>query len=70
MRTAKSVVQFVDDSNNVEQVEVLKGAPGLYGVHLMGTTVVEGPQPYALVITGDFEVVDVNLCTGHGRGCC
>jgi len=41
-----------DALNNVEGIDVANPPPGVYTVEINGTEIVEGPQPYALVITG------------------
>jgi uncharacterized repeat protein (TIGR01451 family) len=41
-----------DALNNVEGIDVANPPPGAYAVEVHGTEIVEGPQPYALVITG------------------
>jgi hypothetical protein len=44
-----------DRTNNKEQVELTYPTPGEYTVIVRGHHVPEGPQCYALVVTGDFE---------------
>ena len=48
-----------DNKNTVEQVIISKGSlPDLgtsFEVIVKGTTVTQGPQQYALVVTGDFD---------------
>ncbi len=45
-----------DVLNNVEDIQVASPSPGTYTVEVVGTEVVEGPQPYALVMSGAMEV--------------
>ncbi|KAG2387663.1 hypothetical protein C9374_001257 [Naegleria lovaniensis] len=46
-----------DQLNNVEQVELDKLDPvGLYNIVVRGNAVTKGPQPYAIVMTGNFEL--------------
>jgi hypothetical protein len=42
-----------DRINNVEQVQLDNPAPGLYTVTIRPVNVPEGPQPFAIVVTGD-----------------
>jgi len=62
-----------DRTNNKEQVELAYPTPGEYTVIVRGHHVPEGPQCYALVVTGDFEVLDSaqvqcsQACSVHGR---
>ena len=44
-----------DDTNNVEQVEVLSPSVGLYTIKVIGTNIPQGPQPFALVISGAMD---------------
>jgi hypothetical protein len=44
-----------DRRNNLEQVLLPHPAKGTYTVTVRSATVPEGPQPYALVVTGDVE---------------
>lgn len=45
-----------DQSNNVEQVLLSEGADDLlFNVVVLGTLIPKGPQPYALVLSGDIE---------------
>jgi hypothetical protein len=46
-----------DRRNNVEQVVLSNLAAGVYTVRINGHAVPEGPQPYALVVTGGASVV-------------
>jgi len=41
-----------DSINNVEQVELLHPANGIYDLIVKGTNIPQGPQPFALVISG------------------
>jgi hypothetical protein len=41
-----------DTLNNVEGIDATSAPPGAYTVEIGGTEVVEGPQPYALIISG------------------
>ncbi|MDO9516701.1 MAG: PGF-pre-PGF domain-containing protein [Methanosarcinaceae archaeon] len=41
-----------DDTNNVEQVKLLSPTVGLYTIKVTGTNIPDGPQPFALVISG------------------
>lgn len=70
-----------DTTNNVEQVHLPSHAlqtGGLMSVHVRGTSVPQGPQSYALVVSGSFEAVPVQTCAGGvvcprsctGRGTC
>ena len=45
-------VQGVDDSNNIEQVQVPNAAAGEWTITVAGILVPEGPQPFALIATG------------------
>ena len=46
-----------DTLNNVEGIDVAYPPAGTYTVEISGTEVVEGPQPYALVVSGAIGVV-------------
>ncbi len=51
--------QFPADAlNNVEKVVVPEAQAGLYAVVVKGTSVPLGPQPYALLVTGAFQLLD------------
>ncbi|MEL4304390.1 PKD domain-containing protein [Methanococcoides sp. LMO-2] len=41
-----------DNLNNVEQVELLSPDVGWYTINVKGTTIPQGPQPFALVLSG------------------
>jgi len=41
-----------DSINNVEQVELLFPVSGIYNITIKGTNIPQGPQPFALVISG------------------
>lgn len=47
-----------DRINNVEQIRIVNAKPGSYVVHVEGVTVPEGPQDYALVVTGNVSLVE------------
>lgn len=51
-----------DTENNVERVVFQNPDPGIYNVAVRATTVNQGPQGYALVITGDL----LSDCNGNG----
>jgi len=56
-----------DTVNNVEQVTIRPRdvrAGGLYSVHVRGAHVPQGPQPYALVVTGAMEQLPAQSCAG------
>jgi len=69
----------LDSVNNVEQL-VLEGidlAPGYYSVLVHGTYLPQGDQPYAIVITGDFNITSDSCtldcpfnCGGSSNGQC
>jgi len=44
-----------DTVNNVEQVEVSSPSLGIYTIRVNGTNIPQGPQPFALVISGGFS---------------
>ncbi|WP_305064394.1 S8 family serine peptidase [Methanococcoides sp.] len=44
-----------DDTNNVEHVELLSPSTGWYTVTVNGTNVPQGPQPFAIVLSGSFS---------------
>ena len=46
----------LDSVNNVEQVELLSPPVGLYTIKVNGTNIPQGPQPFALVISGALDV--------------
>ena len=46
----------LDIVNNVEQVELSSPPVGLYTIKVNGTNIPEGPQPFALVISGALDV--------------
>jgi hypothetical protein len=46
-----------DRLNTVEQVQLDNPAPGLYTVTIRASNVPEGPQPFALVVTGDAKAL-------------
>lgn len=48
-----------DRLNNAEGVDLDSPAAGVYEVRIGGPNVPEGPQPYALVISGGFDVMPV-----------
>jgi hypothetical protein len=50
-----------DNVNVVEVIRIRKPAAGTWSVRVKGTEIPQGPQPYAIVITGDMEYHDVNL---------
>lgn len=57
-----SVQQGDPDSKNVvEMVRIKKPAAGVWSVRIKATEAPEGPQPYALLITGDIENHNVDL---------
>ena len=47
-----------DRLNNVECVQINDPEPGVYVVRVIGYNIPEGPQPFALVATGDFAFSD------------
>lgn len=47
-----------DYLNNVEQIRILEAKTGNYVVHVEAYEVPEGPQEYALVVTGDAKLVE------------
>ncbi len=51
-----------DRRNNVEQVLVSSPVAGTYTVTVRAANVPEGPQPFALVLNGDVEAVEVEPC--------
>lgn len=56
-----------DELNNVEQVYISSATGSsdfkYYGVRVYGAQIPHGPQPYALVVTGNIELMsDVSLC--------
>jgi len=53
-----------DAINVVEMVRIEKPSVGTWNITVKGIEIPEGPQPYALVITGDMEYHDVNLTSG------
>jgi subtilisin family serine protease len=64
-----------DDRNNVEQVLLPAGAvaSGVYTVRVVPASVAVGPQPYALIVTGDVSeaprpLLEVSAVT-RGPGC-
>jgi subtilisin-like proprotein convertase family protein len=76
-----SVDQGTDDRlNNVEQVLVGAPAPGVYSVRISPHAIPSGPQPWSLVITGNFtltagprpgyfsHVIDDSGPNGNGDG--
>ena len=48
-----------DSTNNIELVELPPGSPGKFSIEVSGSSVQEfgGPQPYAIVVNGDFDGV-------------
>ncbi|NPE27269.1 S8 family serine peptidase [Methanococcoides sp. SA1] len=44
-----------DNTNNVEQVELSSPSTGWYTVTVNGTNVPDGPQPFAIVLSGPFS---------------
>lgn len=42
----------VDRTNNVEGIDILNPEPGTYTIRVNGFNVPQGPQPFALVVTG------------------
>jgi len=50
-----------DEINVVEMVHLESPSTGTWTVCIKGTEIPQGPQPYAIVITGDMEHHDVNL---------
>jgi len=50
-----------DNTNVVEVVKIEAPTSGTWSIKLKGTQIPEGPQPYALVITGDLDYHDINL---------
>jgi len=61
-----------DNLNNVEQIQLSSPPPGAYTVMVVGRSIPEGPQKYALVVTGDVtstgtgQVACPFACRGHG----
>lgn len=47
-----------DRLNNVETVDIASPAPGQYRIEAKGTNVPEGPQPFALVVSGALSSTD------------
>ncbi|XXQ38045.1 C5a peptidase [Plasmodiophora brassicae] len=60
---------FMDAMNNVEQVDVGPDQDGLFDVMVSGTHVVVGPQPYALVVTGTFDLEPLSSCRSTRTVC-
>lgn len=56
-----------DALNVVEMVRVQNPTSGTWSVRVKASNIPEGPQPYALVITGDLEYHDVNLASSSLR---
>jgi hypothetical protein len=52
-----------DFINNVEQVRLEAANSGHYLLQVHGTHVPQGPQPFAVVMNGAFEQVDVSKCS-------
>jgi subtilisin family serine protease len=50
-----------DALNVVEMVRIKRPSPGAWSVRLKANNVPQGPQPYALVVTGDIQYHDVDL---------
>jgi hypothetical protein len=46
-----------DRTNNVEGIDVGAPSPGLYTIRVKGFNVPNGPQPYALVVSGDWSPI-------------
>ncbi|HUV82033.1 MAG TPA: S8 family serine peptidase [archaeon] len=57
----------LDSVNNVEQVELSSPPVGLYGIKVNGTNIPEGPQPFALMISGalDFTLLVITSATAN-----
>ncbi len=55
----------VDDTNNVEQVNISNTSLGSYTINISGFNIPNGPQPFALVISGPIKRF-VNLLTQNG----
>jgi hypothetical protein len=55
-----------DEKNNLEQVIVAAASPGHWDVAVVGTNVPQGPQGYALVVTG---AVDQHACASADFNC-
>ncbi|MDW7776239.1 MAG: S8 family serine peptidase [Methanosarcinales archaeon] len=53
-----------DNINNVEQVELPEPSIGMYTFYVNGMNVPQGPQPFALVISGGVSDV-IGLVNGH-----
>jgi PGF-pre-PGF domain-containing protein len=45
-----------DNRNNVEEVELISPSTGAYTIFVNGTNIPHGPQPFALVISGAFNI--------------
>lgn len=50
-----------DEVDVVEAVRIQKPTAGTWSIRVKATEVPEGPQPYAIVVTGDIDHHDVNL---------
>ncbi|KAF5421255.1 MAG: Subtilase family protein, partial [Candidatus Methanocomedens sp.] len=50
-----------DSVNNVEQVELSSPPVGLYTIKVSGTNIPQGPQPFALVISGALDVTPLAI---------
>lgn len=50
-----------DLKNVVEMVRIQKPAAGTWSVRVKASETPEGPQPFALVVTGDIEYHDIDL---------
>lgn len=55
-----------DTRNNVEQIHIVSPATGLWTIRVKATAVNQGPQGYALVISG--QVAEPSLCSGDANG--
>jgi len=63
-------LSYLDSLNNVEQVES-GPSPGLYTIVVSAENIPKGPQPYALIVTGNASLVEsvtdsCGVCGGTG----
>ncbi|MCK5773017.1 MAG: S8 family serine peptidase, partial [Thermoplasmata archaeon] len=56
-----------DRINNVERIRIPDPAAGIYTVNITGYSVSSGPQPYAVVMTGDFTGAVASLSFMEGN---
>ena len=50
-----------DNRNNVEQVELISQSSGSYTIRVNGTNIPQGPQPFAVVISGALDFLPPSL---------